>query len=108
MGIKECSWNATDLLSLIDGAELITIERDIYLCIWLGAAEVEIYDITRPITIPKIARLPWNIKPSLQLALQAIEEYFIQKDIDFEDSCLTTPIMGIMMNTQPNDDTEVN
>ena len=102
MATKNCSWNAIDLLNLVDGAELVTVERDIYLCIWLGGREVEIYDLTKPICIPEIEPLAWNTEPTPQSAQQAIDEYFIQLDVDFEDSCLTTPLLGVIVEGESN------
>ena len=34
MTLENCSWNAIDVLNVVDGAELVTIVRDIYLCVW--------------------------------------------------------------------------
>ena len=46
--LEDCSWNAVDVLNTVDGAELVTIVRDIYLCVWYGGGTVEIYDVTNP------------------------------------------------------------
>ena len=46
MGIEDCSWSAIDVLNIVDSAELVTIVRDIYLCVWYGGGTVEIYDLT--------------------------------------------------------------
>ena len=108
MGIETCFWDVGDLLNLVDGAELVTIERDIYLCIWIGGREVEIYDITKPICVPDIEPLAYNAEPTAISAQHAIDEYFIQLDMDFEDSCLTTPLLGVIVDTESNDITEVN
>ena len=49
MTTNNCSWNAVDVLNLVDGAELVTVERSVYLCIWMGGREVEVYNFTKPI-----------------------------------------------------------
>ena len=64
--------------------------------------QVEVYNITKPICIPEIAPLPWNTEPTVQSAQQAIDEYFIHLDADFEDSCLTTPLLGVIVEAELN------
>jgi len=102
MTTEECSWRAADLLTVVDGAELVTIVRDIYLCVWYGGAEVEIYNITKPHPVPEIEPLRFGAEWSLLSAHEAIDEFFIQLDIDFEDSCLTTPFLGVIVEVQSN------
>ena len=48
MKLEDCSWNAVDVLNVVDGAELVTIVRDIYLCVWYGGGTVEILRHYRP------------------------------------------------------------
>ena len=108
MGIKNCTWSAIDVLNVVDGAELVTIVRDIYLCLWMGGGDVEIYDVTEPIRIPEIELLRWGAPRTLLSAHEAIDEYFIKRDADFEDSCLTTPLLGVIVNIESDDTTEVN
>ena len=108
MGGEVCDWSAVDLLNLINGAELVTIVRDIYLCVWMGGGDVEIYDVTQPICVAEIEMLRWGAPRSPLSAHEAIDEYFIQLDADFEDSCLTTPLLGVIVNIQSDDTTEVN
>ena len=47
MGTEDCRWNAIDVLNVVDGAELVIVVRDIYLCVWYGGGTVEIYDVTQ-------------------------------------------------------------
>ena len=63
---------------------------------------MEIYDITKPLAVPEIEPLPWNTEPTVQTAQHAIDEYFIQLDVDFEDSCLTTPLLGVIVEGELN------
>ena len=47
MGIEETNYSAIDILNIVDGAELVTRVRDIYLCVWYGGGTVEIFDVTK-------------------------------------------------------------
>lgn len=102
MTTENCSWNAIDVLNLVDGAELVTVVRDIYLCIWYGGSEVEIYDVTKSFPVPEIELLQFGAERSLLSAHDAIDDYFIQLDADFEDSCLTTPLLGVIVEGESN------
>jgi hypothetical protein len=102
MTTEKCSWKVGDLLTVVDGAELVTIVRDIYLCVWYGGAEVEIYNITKPFAVPEIEPLRFGAERCLLAAHEAIDEFFIQLDVDFEDSCLTTPLWGVIVEVQSN------
>ena len=45
---------------------------------------------------------------TLLSAHEAIDEYFIQLDADFEDSCETTPLLGVIVETESDEPTEIN
>jgi hypothetical protein len=100
MGIENCSWSAIDVLNTVDNAELVTIVRDIYLCVWYGGGTVEIYDITDPKMTSEMEPLRYSAPRTLFSAHEAIDEYFIQFDADYEDSCLTTPLLGVIVEAQ--------
>ena len=106
MGTEDCTWNAIDVLNVVDGAELVTIVRDIYLCIWFGGSEVEIYDVTKLHPAPEIQLLRFGAERSILSAHEAIDEFFIQLDADFEDSCLTTPLLGVIVEVQSDSTTQ--
>lgn len=108
MKVKTCVWNAIDILNLIDGAELVAVVGDIYLCLWMGGADVEIYDLTKPITTPQIELLRWGAPRTLFSAHEAIDEFFIQLDADYEDMCLTTPLLDVIVKIDSDDTKEVN
>jgi len=108
MKLENCSWNAVDVLNVVDGAELVTIVRDIYLCVWYGGGTVEIYNVTDPKMTSEMEPLRYNAPRTLLSAHEAIDEYFIQLDADFEDSCLTTPLLGVIVNIESDETTEVN
>ena len=108
MATEDCAWNAIDVLNVVDGAELVTIVREIYLCIWYGGTEVEIYDIRKPFPVPEIQLLRFAAERSVLSAHEAIDEFFIELDADFENSCLTTPLLGVIVETESDDNTEIN
>ena len=100
MGTEDCSWNAIDVLNVVDGAELVTIVRDIYLCVWYGGGTVEIFDVTNPQMTSEMEPLRFTAPQTLFSAHEAIDEYFIQLDADYVDSCLTTPLLGVIVEAQ--------
>ena len=108
MKLENCSWNAVDVLNTVDGAELVTIVRDIYLCVWYGGGTVEIYDVTNPKMTSEMEPLRYNAPRTLLSAHEAIDEYFIQLDADYVDSCLTTPLLGVIVEAQSDSTTEEN
>ena len=108
MGIEECSWSAIDILNVVDGAELVTIIRDIYLCVWYGGGTVEIFDITNGQMTSEMEPLRFGAPHIILSAHEAIDEYFIQLDADYEDSYLTTPLLDAIVETESDEPTEVN
>jgi len=97
---EDCSWNAIDVLNVVDGAELVTIVRDIYLCVWYGGGTVEIFDVTDATMKSEMEPLRFTAPHIALSAHEAIDEYFIQLDADYEDSCLTTPLLGVILEAQ--------
>ena len=102
---EDCSWNAIDVLNVVDGAELVTIVRDIYLCVWYGGGTVEIYDVTSPQMRSEMEPLRFTAPRTVFSAHEAIDEYFIQLDADYEDACLTTPLLGAIVEVQSSSTT---
>ena len=105
MGIEDCSWNAVDVLNVVDGAELVTIVRDIYLCVWYGGGTVEIYDITNPQMTSEMEPLRFTAPRTPLSAHEAIDEYFTQLEADYVDSCLTTPLLDAIVELQSDSTT---
>ena len=105
MKLENCSWSAIDVLNIVDNAELVTIVRDIYLCVWYGGGTVEIYDVTDPKMKSEMEPLRFTAPQTLFSAHEAIDEYFIQLDADYVDSCLTTPLLGAIVEVQSSSTT---
>ena len=107
MDTEDCKWNAIDVLNVVDGAELVIVVREKYLCVWHGGRFVEFYDLT-------LTELPdtYTISLSLPLTLlsvhDAIDDYFDALDFDIENKDLTTYVLGAIVNIESDDTTEVN
>tara|TARA_R110002020_G_scaffold128749_1_gene288536 strand:+ start:3230 stop:3556 length:327 start_codon:yes stop_codon:yes gene_type:complete len=108
MGTEDCSWNARDVLNVVDGAELVTIVRDIYLCVWYGAGTVEIYDVTDPKMMSEMKSLRFGAPRTLLLAHEAIDAYFSELEGDNLNEGLTTPLLRVIVDTESDEPTEVN
>ena len=108
MDTEDCSWNAIDVLNVVDGAELVTVVHDIYLCVWYGGGTVEIFDVTKSEMTSEMEPLRFTAPRTALSAHEAIDEYFIQLDADYKDSCLTTPPGGAILDIESDEPTEVN
>ena len=106
MKLENCSWNAVDVLNIVDGAELVTVVRDIYLCVWYGGGTVEIFDVTDPTMKSEMEPLRFTAPRTPLSAHEAIDEYFTQLDADYVDSCLTTPLLGVIVEGQSDNTTQ--
>ena len=98
-GIESCSWNAVDVLNVVDGAELVTIVRDVYLCVWHGGNVVEIHDIREGCIDPDHQVLPMWAERTLLTVHDAIDDYFIQFDADNEQNDLTTAPIRVIVES---------
>jgi len=107
MGIKGCTWSALDILNVVDGAELVTVVRQRYLCIWHGGRFVEFYDLTTA-ELPDTHTISLAVPLTLLSAHDAIDDYFDALDFDEANGDLTTPIWGVIVNKESDDTTEVN
>jgi len=105
MDTEDCSWNAIDVLNVVDGAELVTIVRDIYLCVWYGGGTVEIFDVTKSDMVSEMEPLRFTAPRTALSAHEAIDDYFIQLDADFKTLCLTTPPLGAIVEAQSDSTT---
>ena len=98
-GIESCSWNAVDVLNVVDGAELVTVVRDVYLCVWHGGNVVEIHDIRGGCIDPDHQVLPMWAERTLLTVHDAIDDYFIQFDADNEQNDLTTAPIRVIVES---------
>ena len=98
-GIESCSWNAADVLNVVDGAELVTLVRDVYLCVWHGGNVVEIHDIREGCIDPDHQVLPMWAERTLLTVHDAIDDYFIQFDADNEQNDLTTAPIRVIVES---------
>ena len=107
MGIEETNYSAVDILNIVDGAELVTIVREIYLCVWHGGSVVDVYNLTT-LDKPDYQVLPMFTPRTLLSVHDAIDDYFQELDFDNENKDLTTPLLGVIVKTESDDPTEVN
>jgi hypothetical protein len=108
MGIEETNYSAIDILNIVDGAELVAIVREVYLCVWQGGNVVDVYDLTDAGAEPDYQVLPMFAPRCMLTVHDAIDDYFMELDRDKEDECLTTVPIRVIVNTESNDPTEVN
>tara|TARA_B100000427_G_C15443084_1_gene566076 strand:+ start:253 stop:552 length:300 start_codon:yes stop_codon:yes gene_type:complete len=98
--LEHVTWNALDVLNVVEGAELVSIERDRYLCVWDGGWAIEVYDLrdstmTRQV-IPITIRGPKN----RVYVHDAIDDYFEELDGWNEEKDLTTQVIGAIVDVE--------
>lgn len=108
MGIEETNYSAIDIVNVVDGAELVTLVREIYLCVWDGGSVVNVYDLTDASKEPDYQVLPMFSARCLLAVHDAIDDYFIELDRDNENECLTTEGIRVIVETESDDSLEVN
>ena len=108
MGIEETNYSAIDILNIVDGAELVTIVRDIYLCVWQGGSVVDVYDLTDASKVPDYQVLPMFAPRCMLTVHDAIDDYFEGLDFDNENEDLTTAPSRAIVYIESSDPTEVN
>jgi hypothetical protein len=107
MGIEETNYSAIDILNIVDGAELVTIVREIYLCVWHGGNEVDVYNLT-DLKEPDYQVLPMFAPRCLLTVHDAIDDYFMELDDYNENEGLTTDPIRVIVETESDDPLEVN
>ena len=107
MGIEETSWSAIDVLNIVDGAELVTIVREVYLCVWHGSGVVEIYDLRKSSIEGDYAWLPMFSSLCLLTAHEAIDTYFASLDDEIANEDLTSPLLGVIVKTESDEPQEI-
>ena len=108
MSIEETNYSAIDIVNLVDGAELVTVVREIYLCVWRGGSVVDVYDLTDAGKQADYQVLPMFVSRSLLSAHDAIDDYFLELDLDNENQCLTTEPVRVIVDIESGDPPEVN
>jgi len=108
MGIEETNYSAIDIVNVVDGAELVTLVREIYLCVWDGGSVVNIYDLTDASRETDYQVLPMFAPRCLLTVHDAIDDYFEALDFDNENEGLTTEPVRVIVKTDWDDPTEVN
>jgi hypothetical protein len=99
MGIEETNYSAIDILNMVDGAELVTMVREVYLCVWHGGNVVEIHDIRDASIDPDHQVLPMWSDRTLLTVHDAIDDYFMQFDADNEQNDLTTAPVRVIVES---------
>jgi len=107
MGIEETNYSAVDIVNIVDGAELVTVVREVYLCVWHGGNVVNVYDL-RTLKQPDYQVLPMFSSRCLLTVHDAIDDYFLELDRDNEEECLTTAPVRVIVETESDEPTEVN
>ena len=107
MGIEDCCWRAADVLNVVDGAELVLVARNKYLCVWHGGRFVEFYDLTSD-ELPDTQTISLAVPLTLLFVHDTIDDYFNALDFDIENKDLTTPLRGAIVNTESGNTTEEN
>ena len=97
--LENTTWSALDVLNVVDGAELVTVVRDVYMCIWHGGNVVEIHDIREGCIDPDHQVLPMWAARTLLTVHDAIDDYFIQFDADNEQNDLTTAPIRVIVES---------
>jgi len=105
---EDCSWNAIDVLNVVDGAELVTVVRDIYLCVWYGGGTVEIFDVTKSDMSSEMEPLYFTAPRTRLSAHAAIDQYFAELDGANVKKDLTKPLLCVIVETESDEPTEVN
>ncbi len=66
---------------------------------------MEIFDVTKSEMTSEMEPLRFTAPRTALSAHEAIDEYFIQLDADYVDSCLTTPLLGAIVEVQSSSTT---
>jgi len=98
--LEDTTWSALDVLNVVEGAELVTIERDRYLCVWDGGWSIECYDLLDPTMTRELIPLSM-LGPNQRVYVHdAIEDYFAERDAWNEEKDLTTQVIGAIVDVE--------
>mgnify|MGYP003135157952 FL=1 len=98
--LEDTTWNALDVLNVVEGAELVTIERDRYLCVWDGGWGIEIYDLLDPTMTREVVSLSMMGPNSRVYVHDAIDDYFQELDGWNEEKDLTTQVIPAIVDVE--------
>ena len=108
MTVPETNYTAREILEIVDGGEFVTILREKYLVVWDGGSVVNVHDLTDPEKQPDYQVLPMFAPRCMLTVHDAIDDYFEALDFDNENEGLTTPLLGVIVETESDEPTEVN
>ena len=97
---EDIAWNALDVVNAVDGAELVIVGRDRYLCVWDGRWTVKVYDLFDSSTMPEHIPLGILGPRGIGFVQNAIEDYLIELDSMNEENDLTTEAIGAIVETE--------
>ena len=100
MGLEECSWSALEVLSVVNGAELVTIEREHYLCVWSGGWNLEVYDLRSPEVACELIPLSIRGPKNRVYVHDAIDDYFEDLDAWNKEKDLTTQVIDAIVDVE--------
>jgi len=100
MPLEDITWNALDVLNVVEGAELVTIERDRYLCVWDGGWGIEIYDLLDSTMTREVISLSMMGPNNRVYVHDAIDDYFEELDAWNEEKDLTTQVIGAIVDVE--------
>jgi len=98
--LENITWNALDVLNVVEGAELVTIERDRYLCVWDGGWGVEIYDLLDSTMTREVIPITIRGPKSRVYVHDAIDDYFEELDGWNEEKDLTTQVIDGIVDVE--------
>ena len=98
--LENITWNALDVLNVVEGAELVTIERDRYLCVWDGGWGIEIYDLLDSTMTREVISLSMMGPNNRVYVHDAIDDYFDELDGWNEEKDLTTQVIDAIVDVE--------
>ena len=100
MPLENITWNALDVLKVVDGAELVSMERARYLCVWDGGWAIEVYDLRDSRRTPEIIPITIRGPKNRVYVHDAIDDYFDELDVWNEQKDLTTQVIGAIVDVE--------
>ena len=98
--LENTAWNALDVLNVVEGAELGSIERDRYLCGWDGEWTIEVYDLLDSKMAHEVIPIAIRGPKSRAYVHDAIDDYFEEPDAWNEEKDLTTQVIGAIVDVE--------
>ena len=98
--LENITWNALDVLNVVEGAELVTIERDRYLCVWDGQWTIEVYDLLDSALAHEVIPITIRGPKSRVYVHDAIDDYFEEPIPWNEEKDLTTQVIDVIVDIE--------